>query len=183
MNKVTLFTLFILAILHTNAQSNTNKNRRHRIQHTETHVSDYKDPENSRIVIEKNDRKGRVIEKIILDTNNRKQERFVYEYEKNSKSILKFNAKDTLIHRTNWKYDYKHRVVKYEEIKIQKNQSESIVTSYNKWGEKESENFYKNLVLIKVRSYQYNDEGLPILQITKDANGKILYEKSIQYNP
>jgi YD repeat-containing protein len=60
---------------------------------------------------------------------------------------------------------------------------ENTLTSYNKWGEKESEKIYKNNTLQKVKSFDYNEEGLLISQTSKDANGKILYVKTIQYNP
>ena len=183
MNRLALLIFLNIMNVCAFAQTRGNKNFRHGIHQTETTIKDIKDPENNRVEVVKNDKKGRMIEKIVFDSTLTQKERFTCQYEHNAKSICHFNSIDTLVNRFNWKYDYKHRVMQYEEINYKKHVVENTLTSYNKWGEKESEKFYKNSTLVKVKSFTYNEEGLLISQTSKDANGKILYVKTIQYNP
>ncbi len=156
---------------------------RHGYLRTETKVYDFKDPENSRVIHEKMDRKGRMLERIEFDTMGRQQEKWTYSYTKNSKTENQFDDQNNLITQKNWKYGFKNKVTQLEEIQFKKNRTELTLIAYNKWGEKVSEKIYRNQTLIKIRTFDYDDEGLLIGQTTTDAEGKVLYSKRINYLP
>lgn len=182
MNKIGFLVLTLNALFIGQCFGQYKQRARHQYLHTETTIDDIKDPENSRKIIEIIDKKGRLLQYKEFNENGKKIKDLQYQYLKKEKTCYHLDAKDSIKYSEHWQYDRKNRVIEYTHIDRKKNITEKTITHYNKWGEKESEHLYKNDILIKKRTFIYDQQGMLIEQKTENPEGKILYHKQLNFS-
>lgn len=181
-NKIFILLFSLLCIFCYQTQSQHRKVAEHGFRKTETRVVDHNDSDNSRKTLEKFNRRGKVTESWEWNYEGVLKEHIVYQYEGRKMISKVFKSNDSLALIETVEYDKKGREIKKTVNDNVNGKYEETVIEFDKWGNKIKEVITKNNQVIKVREFFYNKEGLLVRQITKNGEGKITYEKYLQYS-
>lgn len=183
MNKLSFLITLLILIMNQVLHAQYKQRAKHGYLQTETIIQDIKDPENNRTIVEKIDKKGRLVQLKEFNELGKKTKDLAFSFSKNEKTCLHYDSRDSLKLKEHWVYDKKHRIIEYSEYDVRKKIENKTTFQYNKWGEKEFELVYKNQELVKRRIFTYNSEGMLIEQKTENAEGKLTYQKNWNFQP
>lgn len=152
----------------------------HGIRKIETRTTELKDSAFTSRTVELINRKGKVLESWEWGKEEKLLKHTVNKYSKWVFESKIYDKNDSLKIREYVLYDKKGREIERKTNQLRENLIRKTIISYDKWGNKTSELLFINDKIEKQRLYFYNNEGILERQITKNADGKIVFEKTFQ---
>lgn len=178
------FATFFISFLLILSKSGSAQHARwasHGYRKVETIIVDQKDSRNSGRQIEVLNRKGKVTESWEYDYKDSLTRHTVNSISRNFIQTHVYDGRGSIISIETSKFDNKGREIERYLYDLKPEIKRITAVTYDKWGNKIREMIYKNEKLEKERIFLYNNEGLLEKQISKTAEGKIIYEKTIRF--